>query len=111
MNVVVMEDGRVQLIDDQTIYPPLTIDAVTLLAAAIPAAQDVVNALALTSVIQQIAAVLALPGAQGTFTVTGTTLTADLNNFAFSLLATQWGAVPVDGSFTFGPATIHTTGV
>jgi len=109
--VNVTEDGQIQLIDDQTIYPPLTIAAVTLLNEAIPAAQDVVNQLALASVVQQIAAVLALPGAQGTFTVTGVTVTATVNNFAFTTLVTQWAAVPVDGSFTFGPATIHTTGI
>jgi hypothetical protein len=109
--VDVTAEGQIQLIDDQTIYPPLSISAVTLLSQAIPAAQDVVNQLALTQVVQQIAAILALPEAQGTFTVTGTTLTAELNNFAFTTLATQWGAVPVDGMFAFGPATVHTTGV
>jgi hypothetical protein len=111
VQVQLTSDGRMQLVDDQTIYPPLTIAAVTMLSNAIPSAQAVISKTALTNVVQSIATILAtVAGVQGTFTVDGVNLTAVLNQEAFDMLAASWGVTPVDGQFVFGPATIITTG-
>lgn len=114
MQVNITSDGRLQLVEDTMLYPPLTITEVEALNNAIPAAQTTVDNVPLSDALAAaLFAIIHTAGGQyASLTVQDSlaVLVVDLaifNAFQYQL----WGAVTLDiTSYVYGPLTVNLMG-
>jgi hypothetical protein len=110
MNVTVTNDGRLQLNVDGLMTPPLSVEAVQALAAAIPDAQAAAGRQTLTDAVHDLTDLLAVvPTLTGTVEITSAgTILAHLSADAFAAAAQAWGVTPNEnGALVHGPATVY----
>lgn len=110
MQVNVTPDGRLQLVDDTTVYPPLTVEAVALLANAIPTAQTVLAQIPVADALSRISDVMATTGATTTVFIQEGAIFVQIDNAGYVALAAAFGANPLGTSFTAGPVNATNTG-
>ncbi len=110
VQVNVTTDGRLQLIDDTTVYPPLSVDAIELLANNIPAAQTVMAQIPVADALSKISDVMASTGATTTVFVQEGAIYVQIDNDGYGALAAAFGANPLGSTFTAGPVTATNAG-
>ena len=107
MKVDVTSDGRLQLTDDNMVFPPLTADEVQALANAIPAVQGVVDTQALFDSLNDVTAALSIGTCDAYITVQGPTINVTANDFGtFERFADIF-----DVSLDFNMTTFYSRGV
>jgi hypothetical protein len=108
IEVTVTDEGQLLLTVDRMIYPPIPIEAVQPLAAAVPSAQAAAGAAALIQVIRELTRMLVVtPGLTSTITFTNNEAAVTVDPATFAAIEQQWNLTPDQtGALVMGPVTI-----
>lgn len=109
MDVSVTDDGQLQLIIDQRVYPPVPIDAVQAMYARIPDAEAASARAELTAAMRALTGVLATSAdLVASFTISANTATVTVDPATFATIQTRFAIIPDPdtGTLIMGPVTI-----